>query len=165
MRILVTGGAGYIGSVVTEQLVNDGHQVVVYDSLYKGHRAAIVDGAAFIQAELSDNGTLRRTLREHRVDAVMHMAADSLVGESIVAPEKYYQNNVATGLTLLEAMRECSVDRLVFSSTAAVFGEPEKQPKKKMTRLVRQIRTVNRSSHSRKLFAGLSSHMDCDMAR
>jgi len=128
MRILITGGAGYIGSVLTEELVNDEHYVVVYDSLYKGHRAAVVDGAAFVQAELSDNSTLRKTLREHRIEAVVHMAADSLVGESIVAPAKYYQNNVAIGLTLLEAMRECSVHGLVFSSTAAVFGEPRKQP-------------------------------------
>jgi UDP-glucose 4-epimerase len=128
MRTLVTGGAGYIGSVVTEELVNDGHYVVVYDSLDKGHRAAVVDRAAFVQGQLSDKGMLTRTLREHRVQAVIHMAADSLVGESIVAPAKYYRNNVSAGLTLLEAMRECSVDRLVFSSTAAVFGEPEKQP-------------------------------------
>ncbi len=128
MRVLVTGGAGYIGSVVTEELVNDGHQPVVYDSLYKGHSAAIVAGAEFVQADLSDAATLRQTLSEHRIEAVVHMAADSLVGESCEQPAKYYRNNVVNGLTLLDAMRESAVNRLVFSSTAATYGEPDKQP-------------------------------------
>ena len=128
MRVLVTGGAGYIGSVVTEELIKDNHQVVVYDSLYKGHRAAVVNGAEFLQADLRDGETLRRTLREKNIEAVIHMAADSLVGESYVNPSKYYDNNVGSGLVLLDAMREADVQQLVFSSTAAVYGEPEKQP-------------------------------------
>ncbi len=128
MKILVTGGAGYIGSVVTEELVNDGHQPVVYDSLYKGHAAAVVEGAEFVQADLSNADTLRQTLLDHRIEAVVHMAADSLVGESCEAPGKYYRNNVVNGITLLEAMREAGVNRLVFSSTAATYGEPDKQP-------------------------------------
>ena len=128
MRVLVTGGAGYIGSVVTEELIKDNHQVVVYDSLYKGHRAAVVNGAEFVQADLRDGETLRRTLREKNIEAVIHMAADSLVGESYVNPSKYYDNNVGSGLVLLDAMREADVQQLVFSSTAAVYGEPEKQP-------------------------------------
>ena len=128
MRVLVTGGAGYIGSVVTEELVKDGHEVVVYDSLYKGHRAAIVDGAAFVQADLADAATLRETLATNRIEAVVHMAADSLVGESCEQPAKYYQNNFVNSLTLLEAMRAASVVRIVFSSTAATYGQPEKQP-------------------------------------
>src|ERR671929_274093 len=128
MRVLVTGGAGYIGSVVTEELVKDGHEVVVYDSLYKGHRGAVAAGAQFVKADLTDGETLRRTFTEHATEAVIHMAADSLVGESVGDPAKYYRNNVGAGLALLDAMRACDVRRLVFSSTAAVYGEPEKQP-------------------------------------
>jgi len=128
MKVLVTGGAGYIGSVVTEELIKDGHEAVVYDSLYKGHAAAVVTGAAFVKADLSDADTLRRTLEEYRVEAVIHMAADSLVGESTEQPEKYYRNNVVNGLVLLDAMRDAGVSRLVFSSTAATYGEPALQP-------------------------------------
>ena len=128
MRVLVTGGAGYIGSVVTEELVNDGHDVVVYDSLYKGHREAVVAGATFVQGDLADAGTLRKALSVNRIEAVVHMAADSLVGESCAQPAKYYQNNVTNGLILLDAMREASVNHIVFSSTAATYGEPDKQP-------------------------------------
>ncbi|MEK6280621.1 MAG: UDP-glucose 4-epimerase GalE [Acidobacteriota bacterium] len=128
MKILVTGGAGYIGSVVTEELVRDGHEVVVYDNLSKGHRAAVIPAASFVHADLSDISTLRDTLTRDRVEAVIHMAASSLVGESCVNPDKYYQNNLVNGLTLLEAMRETGVNRIVFSSTAATYGEPEQQP-------------------------------------
>src|ERR687886_1108075 len=128
MRVLVTGGAGYIGSVVTEELVKDGHEAVVYDSLYKGHRGAVVAGAQFVQADLMDGATLRRTFTEHGTEAVIHMAADSLVGESVQDPAKYYRNNVGAGLALLDAMRDSGVRHLVFSSTAAVYGEPAKQP-------------------------------------
>lgn len=128
MRVLVTGGAGYIGSVVAEELVKDGHHVVVYDNLYKGHREAVVPDAEFIQADVMDSQTLRRTLEEHRIESVIHMAADSLVGESVEEPAKYYRNNVVAGLALLDAMRDSGVDRLVFSSSAATYGEPLKQP-------------------------------------
>jgi len=128
MRVLVTGGAGYIGSVVTEELIAGGHEAVVYDSLYKGHREAVVPGAKFIQADLMDGETLRRALSDEGIEAVIHMAADSLVGESVGSPAKYYRNNVIAGLALLDAMRDCGVKRLVFSSTAATYGEPEKQP-------------------------------------
>ena len=128
MRILVTGGAGYIGSVVAEELVKDGHQVVVYDSLYKGHREAVVPDAEFVQADVADPETLRRTFDDYRIESVIHMAADSLVGESVEEPAKYYLNNVTTGLVLLDTMREAGVRRLVFSSSAATYGEPLKQP-------------------------------------
>lgn len=128
MKVLVTGGAGYIGSVVSEELVKDGHEVVVYDSLHKGHREAVVKGAAFVQADLADAATLRETLSANRIEAVIHMAADSLVGESCEHPAKYYRNNVVNGLALLDAMREAKVGRIVFSSTAATYGQPEKQP-------------------------------------
>jgi UDP-glucose 4-epimerase len=128
MKVLVTGGAGYIGSVVTEELVKDGHEVVVYDSLYKGHREAVVAGAKFVKADLADAVTLQETLSSHQIEAVIHLAADSLVGESCEQPAKYYRNNVVNGLTLLEAMREAKVGRIVFSSTAATYGQPEQQP-------------------------------------
>jgi UDP-glucose 4-epimerase len=128
MKVLVTGGAGYIGSVVTEELLRDGHEVVVYDSLYKGHREAVVKGAAFVQADLVDVLTLRETLSTQAIEAVIHMAADSLVGESCEDPAKYYRNNVVNGLTLLDVMRQTNVNRIVFSSTAATYGQPEKQP-------------------------------------
>ena len=128
MRVLVTGGAGYIGSVVTEQLIDDGHEVVVYDDLSKGHRDAVVRGAELVHARLSDVALLSKTLTERKIEAVIHMAASSLVGESVEHPSKYYVNNVVTGLVLLEAMVLCDVKQLVFSSTAAVYGEPEAQP-------------------------------------
>jgi UDP-glucose 4-epimerase len=128
MKVLVTGGAGYIGSVVTEELLNDGHEAVVYDSLGKGHRDAVDPRAKFIQAELMDGEALRRALEAHQIEAVIHMAADALVGESVGQPGKYYRNNVVAGLSLLDAMRDCDVRKLVFSSTAATYGEPEKQP-------------------------------------
>jgi UDP-glucose 4-epimerase len=126
--VLVTGGAGYIGSVVTEELLNDGHHVVVYDNLVKGHRPAVVAGATFVNADLLDAATLGQTLKEHRIEAVIHMAAYSLVGESCEQPSKYYHNNVLAGLVLLDAMRECDITRIVFSSTAATYGEPLSQP-------------------------------------
>jgi len=128
MRVLVTGGAGYIGSVVTEELLRDHHETVVYDNLVKGHREAIVSGAKFVEGDLLDTDTLRRALREHSIEAVIHMAAYSLVGESVEQPAKYYHNNLTAGLALLDAMREENVNRIVFSSTAATYGEPEKQP-------------------------------------
>ena len=128
MRVLVTGGAGYIGSVVTEELVNDGHEVVVYDNLVKGHRQAVVSGATLVEGDLHDDAVLRQALTEHRIEAVIHMAAYSLVGESCEQPAKYYQNNVVAGLVLLDTMRECDVGRIVFSSTAATYGEPLSQP-------------------------------------
>jgi UDP-glucose 4-epimerase len=128
MRVLVTGGAGYIGSVVVEELVRGGQRVVVYDNLGKGHAGAVVPGATLVRGDLRDRDTLRAILRAEQIDAVVHMAADSLVGESMQRPDKYYDNNVAAGLGLLDCMVECGVARLVFSSTAAVYGEPLKQP-------------------------------------
>lgn len=128
MRVLVTGGAGYIGSVVTEQLIVDGHAVVVYDNLAKGHAHAIDDRAEFVDGDLADADKLTQTLSGHGIEAVIHMAAYSLVGESVVEPAKYYNNNVVSGLVLLSAMHASGVKKIVFSSTAAVYGEPEEQP-------------------------------------
>lgn len=133
MRVLVTGGAGYIGSVVSEQLVNDGHEVVIYDNLSKGHRGAVVEGARFVEGDLLEADKLRQSLSDNRIEAVIHMAASSLVGESVQEPSKYYHNNVVAGLVLLDAMRECGITRIVFSSTAATYGEPAEQPIRETT--------------------------------
>lgn len=128
MKVLVTGGAGYIGSVVVEQLIQQGHEAVVYDNLSKGHRAASRPEAHFVEGDLAEKDKLTATLEQHRIEAVIHMAAASLVGESVSQPHKYYLNNVVNGLTLLEAMLQVGVKKLVFSSTAAVYGEPETMP-------------------------------------
>ena len=128
MRVVVTGGAGYIGSVVAEVLLADGHQVLVIDSLAKGHRDAVPAAAAFAHLDLLDQDGVADQLRRFGCEAVIHMAAHSLVGESVSAPEKYYLNNVTAGLALLTSMRAADVGRLVFSSSAAVYGESTKQP-------------------------------------
>ena len=128
MNVLVTGGAGYIGSVIVETLLRQGHAVTVLDSLYKGHRAAVQSPAALVDADLADANNVRQLLSERGVEAVIHMAADSLVGESMTNPAKYFRNNVVNSLVLAEAMVATGVKRLVFSSTAAVYGEPGKVP-------------------------------------
>jgi UDP-glucose 4-epimerase len=128
MRVLVTGGAGYIGSVVGEVLMARGHTVSVYDDLSEGYRDAVPDGARLLDGDLLDRGRLDAALREARPDAVVHMAAVCQVGESVADPAKYYRINVVGGLTLLDAMHAAGVARIVFSSTAAVYGEPAKQP-------------------------------------
>lgn len=128
MKILVTGGAGYIGSVVGEELIRSGHAITVLDNLVKGHRESVPTQAQFIEGDLSNGELLRKIFAEDGIEAVIHLAAYSLVGESVVDPAKYYQNNVVAGLTLLDAMVDSGVKKLVFSSTAAVYGEPERQP-------------------------------------
>lgn len=128
MRVLVTGGAGYIGSVITEELVKAGHCVLVYDNLEKGHREAVAHEAFFVHGDLQDLPLLRDVLSSYQIEAVIHMAAYSLVGESVSDPAKYYENNVTAGLRLLDAMRYAGVKKIVFSSTAAVYGEPKNQP-------------------------------------
>ena len=128
MNILVTGGAGYIGSHTVNELLYDKHSVVVYDNLSKGHSAAVPAGVQLVVGDIRDRELLARTLRENAIEAVVHFAADSLVGESMQQPSKYYHNNVLASLALLDTMRECGVDKIVFSSTAAVYGEPDKYP-------------------------------------
>ena len=128
MRVLVTGGAGYIGSVITDQLLVEGHHVVVYDNLSKGHAYAVAPEAVFVEADLIDDRTVRATLVEHEIEAVVHMAASSLVGESMIDPGRYYVNNVIASVQLMNALVETGVPLIVFSSTAAVYGEPERQP-------------------------------------
>ncbi|HYE89332.1 MAG TPA: UDP-glucose 4-epimerase GalE [Vicinamibacterales bacterium] len=128
VNVVVTGGAGYIGSVVVEALLDQGHRVLVIDNLVKGHRDAVAPGADFVHLDLSEGARVEGVLRDFQTDAVVHMAASSLVGESVIHPARYYDNNVRCGLSLLEAMHAASVKRMVFSSTAAVYGEPVKQP-------------------------------------
>jgi len=128
MRILVTGGAGYIGSVSVEALVGAGHDVVVLDDLSTGHRSANLAGAPLVEGTYTDRPAVAALLTEHRIEAVLHCAARSLVGESITDPARYYRENVAGGIALLEAMRDVDVGRLVISSTAAVYGVPDATP-------------------------------------
>jgi len=128
MRVLVTGGAGYIGSVVVEELIRDGHDVLVYDNLSKGHRAAVSPKADFIHGDLLERDLLEATLKNSDAEAVIHMAAHSQVGESVEQPSKYCLNTIVGSLSLLDAMMAAHVNRIVFSSTAAVYGEPVTQP-------------------------------------
>jgi len=125
VRLLVTGGAGYIGSVVGAQLVAEGHDVTVLDDLSTGHEDAIPAGASFVQGTLRDDAA---RLLAGGVDAVLHFAAKSLVGESMAQPSLYWESNLGGSLALLEAMRAAGTPRIVFSSTAAVYGEPEQVP-------------------------------------
>jgi UDP-glucose 4-epimerase len=128
MRILVTGGAGYIGSVVVEECLRENHETFVFDNLVKGHRESVPPEAQFIEGDLLDGELLKQTFQDQKIEAVIHMAAYALVGESVENPAKYYQNNVVAGLSLLDAMRHSEVKKIVFSSTAAIYGEPERQP-------------------------------------
>ena len=127
-RILITGGAGYVGSVSAEAFLTAGHDVVVLDDLTTGHRAAVPAGASLHAGTYTDTEALARLLDAERIEAILHCAARSLVGESIRDPAKYYRDNVAGGVALLEAVRTTGVQRLVFSSTAAVYGVPDATP-------------------------------------
>jgi UDP-glucose 4-epimerase len=125
MRLLVTGGAGYIGSVVAAMLVNGGHEVTVLDDLSTGHDDAVPPGARLVKGSVDDVGTV---LGEQAYDTVMHFAAKSLVAESVAHPDRYWHGNVGGALALLDAMRAHDVPRLIFSSTAATYGEPASVP-------------------------------------
>lgn len=128
MNILVTGGAGYIGSHVVEELQKSGYTPIVYDNLSTGHEAAVPEDVQLVEGDIHDVRFARHIMEQFEIDAVIHFAASSLVGESMSDPAKYYFNNVEGSLHLLEAMRGAGVDRIVFSSTAAVYGEPEHVP-------------------------------------
>lgn len=128
MAILITGGAGYIGSVVVEDLQAAGESVVVLDNLVYGHRAAVDASVPFYAGDIGDEDLVSRILREHEIDACMHFSAFTYVGESVEKPQIYYQNNVAQTLKLLDVLIERDVKKFVFSSTAAVFGEPQRVP-------------------------------------
>jgi UDP-glucose 4-epimerase len=128
MRILVTGGAGYVGSVSVEVLAGAGHHVVVLDNLSTGHRSAELAGSELVEGSYADRAFMSSVLRDRGIEAVLHCGARSLVGESIRDPAPYFRENVGGGVALLEAMRDADVGRLVISSTAAVYGVPETAP-------------------------------------
>ncbi|MDQ6817550.1 MAG: UDP-glucose 4-epimerase GalE [Actinomycetota bacterium] len=128
MKLLVTGGAGYIGSIVAQRLLTGGHEVVVFDNLERGHRAAVPEGAELVVGDLTDAAAIQAVLRQPGFQGVLHFAALALVSESVTHPVRYYRTNVGGTLNLLEAMRDECVERLVFSSTCAVYGEPDHVP-------------------------------------
>ncbi len=128
MRILVTGGAGYIGSIVVEQLVEAGETVLVFDNLHQGHAAAVHPGARLVVGDLADRATLERTLAEFKPEAVMHFASHTLVGESMERPFRYLGDNVTNGLNLLQSAVHHGVRRFILSSTANLFDQPQRIP-------------------------------------
>lgn len=128
MKILVTGGAGYIGSVTVERLFDEGHTVAVFDNLERGHRQALDPRAEFIEGDLRDLAAVERCLTRTRPEAVIHFAAYALVGESMQRPEAYFGNNLRGGVNLAEAMLKAGTRRIVFSSTCATYGQPDRSP-------------------------------------
>src|SRR3954468_10585746 len=128
MKVFIVGGAGYIGSICAEVLLNEGHEVGIFDNLVEGHRSAIDPRATFFGGDLSAPKVINEALSGYRPDAVMHFAASALVGESMQNPSKYFRNNVASGLNLLDGMIENGIMNLIFSSTCAIFGPPERVP-------------------------------------
>ena len=128
MNVFVTGGAGYIGSVCVEELLNAGHSVTVFDNLAEGHRSAVDPRARFLQGDFNDRSAIAVALQAAQPEAVVHFAAHALVGESMTNPSKYFRNNVAGGINLLDACVATGVKKFVFSSTCATYGTPEKMP-------------------------------------
>ncbi|MGH2474029.1 MAG: UDP-glucose 4-epimerase GalE [Candidatus Limnocylindrales bacterium] len=149
-KILVTGGAGYVGSVSVEAFLAAGHDVTVLDDLTTGHRGAVPKGALLRVGSYSDGPAVTRLLAEEDIEVILHCAARSLVGESIADPARYFRDNVAGGITLLEAAREVGVARLVFSSTAAVYGVPDATPITEDARL----RPINPYGETKRAFEG-----------
>ena len=128
MEILVTGGAGYIGSIVIEKLLEQDHSVIVIDNLQEGHRQAVLPEAVFYQGDFADQRLLDQIFTNHKIDAVLHFAAETTIEFSMTNPRIYFENNVVNGITLLNAMLEHKCNRFIFSSTAAAFGEPKYTP-------------------------------------
>lgn len=148
--ILVTGGAGYVGSVSAAAFLDAGHRVVVLDDLTTGHRAAVPDGAELVVGSFGDGALVERVLAGAGVDVILHCAARSLVGESIQDPARYYRDNVAGGVALLEAARSAGVGRVVFSSSAAVYGVPDATP----IREDAELRPINPYGETKRTFEG-----------
>jgi len=136
MKILVTGGAGYIGSVVVEQLIQAGESVIVFDNLYQGHRAAVHPDAIFVEGDLADRAAVDALLSQHRPEAIMHFASHTLVGESMQSPFLYLGENVTNGLNLLQSAVGHGVRRFILSSTANLFDDPERMPIDERERIV-----------------------------
>src|SRR5688572_26873087 len=129
MNVLVAGGAGYIGSHTVKRLKEAGHRPVIYDNVSRGHRAVVdILKVPYVLADLNDRDTLVKTLRDHKIETVMHFAAYAYVGESVEKPLMYYQNNVATTVNVLQCMLDAGVERFVFSSTCATYGDPVRVP-------------------------------------
>lgn len=150
MHILVTGGAGYVGSVSAELLLQRGHDVTIVDSLVTGHGRAIPAGATPVDATVGDRATIEQTLRDQHIEAVLHCASRALVGESVADPALYYRDNVVAGVAMLDAMRAAGVNRIVFSSSAAVYGAPEQTPIEEDS----ELRPVNPYGESKRAFEG-----------
>jgi UDP-glucose 4-epimerase len=128
MNVAVTGGAGYVGSVVTEELIRRGYRVVVLDNLGQGHRGALLPDADFIRTDISDRQSLKEAFSRFKIEAVMHLAGETIVAYSATDPQKFFQNNIAGGINLLNCMREQGITKIIFSSSAAVYGEPRRTP-------------------------------------
>ncbi|TAL13584.1 MAG: UDP-glucose 4-epimerase GalE [Chloroflexota bacterium] len=150
MRILVTGGAGYVGSVSVERLVEAGHRVTVLDDFSTGHRDSMPSGVEVIEGSFADAAVIGNALERSRTEAVLHCAAKSLVGESIEDPAAYYRINVSGGITMLDAMRRLGIGRIVFSSTAAVYGVPESSPIDERA----PLRPINPYGETKRTFEG-----------
>ena len=146
MRVLVTGGAGYIGSHACKAIALAGHEPIAYDDLRTGHAWSVRWGPLVV-GDIADQDLMKRTLRDHRVDVVMHFAASSNVGEAVTRPDLYYRNNVGGTLAMLEAMRAASIDRLILSSSCAVYGVPEVSPLRETT----DRRPINAYGRSKKM--------------
>lgn len=136
MKVLVTGGAGYIGSITVEQLIEAGESVVVFDNLYQGHRAAVHPQALFVEGDLADRAQIDAVLKTHQPEAIMHFASYTLVGESMQQPFKYLGDNITNGLNLLQSAVEHGVRRFILSSTANLFDDPERMPIDENERIV-----------------------------
>lgn len=157
MKLLVTGGAGYIGSHTTHLLASQGHSVVVLDNLVYGHREAIVDSSVeLVEGDLSDRQIVEQLFRGHAFDAVLHFAAYAYVGESVEQPLKYYLNNTAAPLVLLEAMRQSDCRKFIFSSTCATYGEPTTMPISETTPQI----PVNPYGHSKQMLEQILTDSD-----
>lgn len=128
MNVLVTGGAGYVGSIVGEELLKDGYKIIVLDNLQQGHKEAVPPRAEFVLTDICDPGALEEVFQRFKIDAVMHMAAETVVEYSMTDPRRYFRNNIVGGLNLLDAMLRHDVHKFIFSSSAAVYGEPENIP-------------------------------------
>ena len=150
MRVLVTGGAGYVGSVSAEMLIERGHDVTVYDSLATGHPGAVPRGAKLVRGNVGEGDLFERTLGEGAIEAVLHCASRALVGESVADPALYYHENVNAGVAMLDAMRAAGVGRIVFSSSAAVYGAPKSTPIEETA----ELRPVNPYGESKRALEG-----------